>query len=283
MARFNYDWSDKKLQQYINEGRGQKSGSEYIPWLNVRTIASRGRVSRVSGWKTGRVHHFLSDNELRYFYLCEFSPSVIDIREHYPLIDLYEMATEILDDELLKKLVDSKTGTPHILTSTFLITTRDAKGKESYFARNIKEAKDLEKPSIISRYESIRRYFEVKGIPWALITPMEINQVRAKNVEWIHTSFRLSEWGYSEEQAEEELMSLVDRMANSRESLRNVFEQFDQEYNRNPGTGLLLFKHLLATKKIRMDMDKLIDINQPASIVEINGFVKGSKAHVSGC
>ncbi|MEI0738821.1 transposase [Paenibacillus sp. JTLBN-2024] len=118
MSRFNYDFSDRKLHRYINEGRGQGRGSEYEPFLNVQSISSKGRVSRVSGWKTGRIHHFLSDNETRYFYLCEWSDAVIDIREHFPLLDLVEM-TDILDDTLIKRIVDQKTGTPHIFTSTF--------------------------------------------------------------------------------------------------------------------------------------------------------------------
>jgi len=205
MSKFNYDWSDQKLQRYIKEGKGQGGGAEYEPWLNVHSIASRGRVSRVFGWKTGRVHHFLSDNETRYFYLCEWSdsPMIIDIREQYPLLDLYEM-TDILDDDLTKKLMDRKTGTPHILTSTFLLTLKNEQGQEQHFARNIKEARELEKNSVIERYEVIRRYWNKKGIPWALLSSSEINAVRAKNVEWIHAARRLNDWGYSEHQVADE-------------------------------------------------------------------------------
>lgn len=275
LSRYNYNWSDQKLQRYINEGRGQGRGAEYEPWLNVHSIASRGRVSRVCGWKTGRVHHFLTDNEVRYFYLCEWSDVVIDIREHYPLIDLYEM-TGILDDDLIKKLIDRKTGTPHILTSTFLITVKNKQGQEKHFARNIKEAREFEKSSVIERYELIRRYWCKKGIPWALVTPSEINAIRAKNIEWLHTARRLSDWGYSEKQVEGELHLLIDMLSGGKEAIRYVIERFENEMQWERGKGLLLFKHLLATKRIMIDMDKPVDLNQTTDLIKVCNAVKGS-------
>lgn len=275
MSRFDYDSSDQKILRYIKEGKGQGRGADYQPWLNVHSIASRGRVSRIIGWKTGRVHHFLTDNEVRYFYLCEWS-DCIDVRENYPLLDLYEMA-ELLDDELLKKLTDRKTGTPHILTSTFLITIKNEQGQEKHFARNIKESRELEKPGVIDRYEVIRRYWNKKAIPWALISPSEINTVRAKNIEWIHASRRLSDWGYSEEQVEGVLCQLIDMLSSGEETIRCVIDRFENEIRGDRGNGLLLFKHLLATKRIKMDMDKPIDLNQPTEIIKVGDcFTKGS-------
>ncbi|QZN76183.1 TnsA endonuclease C-terminal domain-containing protein [Paenibacillus sp. DR312] len=274
MSKFNYDTSDAKLQRFIKEGRGQGRGVEYLPWLNVHSIASRGRVSRVSGWKTGRVHHFLSDNETRYFYLCEWSDAVIDIREHYPLMDLYEM-TDILDDDLVKKLMDRKTGTPHILTSTFLITVKNEQGQERHFARNIKEARELEKNSVIERYEVIRRYWHKKGIPWAMVSSSEINAVRAKNIEWLHAARRLSDWGYSDQQIAGEIRFLMELLIGGEGTIKNAFERFDNQVSGDPGKGLLIFKHQLATKRIKLDMDKPIDLNQSTEYIEIADY-KGS-------
>lgn len=284
MSKFNYDASDAKLQRYIKEGRGQGRGAEYHPWLNVHSIASRGRVSRVSGWKTGRVHHFLSDNETRYFYLCEWSDAVIDIREHYPLMDLYEM-TDILDDDLVKKLMDRKTSTPHILTSTFLITIKNDEGQERQFARNIKEARDFEKNSVIERYEVIRRYWHQKCIPWSLVSSSEINAVRAKNIEWLHVARRLSDWGYSDQQIVGESQLLVELLSGGQGTIKNVIERFDNQFSGEVGKGLLLFKHLLATKRIKLDMDKPIDLNHSAKSIElVECTVKGSDtfAKISG-
>lgn len=267
LSKFNYENSEDKLKRYIKEGRGQGIGAGYEPWLNVHSIASRGRVSRVPGWKTGRVHHFLSDNETRYFYLCEWADTVTDIREHYPLMDLLEM-TDILDDDLSKKLINRKTGTIQVLTSTFLITVKNEYGQEQHFARNIKEARELDKKSVVERYEITRRYWQEKCVPWALVVPTEINVVRAKNIEWLHSAKRLNDWGYSEQQIASEIQFLKELLAGGQGTIKNVIERFDNEVSEEQGKGLLLFKHLLATKQIKLDMDKLMDLKQSVESID---------------
>jgi len=53
---------------------GQPKLNEYTPALTVRDVKSpNSRSKRVMGYKTGRVHHFLSDYESGYFYLLEWS------------------------------------------------------------------------------------------------------------------------------------------------------------------------------------------------------------------
>ena len=87
MAKRKYGITEKKIIKYINEGRGQGLGKDYIPWIKIQHFPSNGRVSRIKSWKTGRVHHFLSDLETKYFYYLEWQDDVIDIREQFPLID----------------------------------------------------------------------------------------------------------------------------------------------------------------------------------------------------
>ncbi len=50
----------KKIEQWIKEGRGQGEGKEYKPWLTIQDFPSMGRVTRVFGWTTQRIHHFFS-------------------------------------------------------------------------------------------------------------------------------------------------------------------------------------------------------------------------------
>jgi hypothetical protein len=56
-----------------------KSEKNYKPWIAIQDFTSRGRVSRSPGWKSDRVHHFMSDWELRFFYILESSTVVHDI------------------------------------------------------------------------------------------------------------------------------------------------------------------------------------------------------------
>ena len=47
-------------------------------------------MTRIKGWKSGRVHHLLSLLELRWFYVLDWNLEVIDVREQYPLLPLEE-------------------------------------------------------------------------------------------------------------------------------------------------------------------------------------------------
>ena len=65
MARGRWEWTGAKFERYIKEGRGQGNGENYKPWITVSDFPSMGRSARSPGWKTNRVHHFLSDHERR--------------------------------------------------------------------------------------------------------------------------------------------------------------------------------------------------------------------------
>jgi hypothetical protein len=80
-----YSFDEDKLVRFTKEGRGQGTGGNYKPWLTIQDVPSRGRAARPTGWKTGRVHHFLSDIETAVFYLLDWEDHVLDIREQFPL------------------------------------------------------------------------------------------------------------------------------------------------------------------------------------------------------
>ena len=143
MGRRRREWTQAKYERYLCEGRGQGRGIKYHPWLTIQDFPSKGRSSRTPGWKTNRVHHFLSDHEKRYFYLLEWLDFVIDIREQYPLLNLH-LAIDIAKEMGIKYPTDYQSGTPHILTTDFLITINHD-GQTIEIARTIKPSRDLEK------------------------------------------------------------------------------------------------------------------------------------------
>ncbi len=274
VARFNYDWSDTRLQRFIKEGRGQGEGKEYKPWLQVNDISSKGRVTRLHGNKADRMHHFLSDMEKKVFYLYEFEPVVVDIREHYPLLDLLE-TPEILDSKMKKRLIDNKTSLPHILTTTFLIKLQE-NGQTTFIARSVKLSKELEKNSVIELYEIQRRYWsEVKKIDYGIITEKEIPEVRCKNLEWLHSAYDLQKWNLEMAEVQTYCQLLIDTIRNSSDSLRSVIDAFDQELHLEVGTGLLLFKHLIARHKLIVDLNKEINFNMSTSCIQVVSEIEG--------
>ncbi len=78
--------SEAQITKRFKEGRGQGTGSEYIPFIKIQDVSSKGRSHRVYSTKTNRIHHFLSDLELSIFLIFQWLPNVSDIREQFPLI-----------------------------------------------------------------------------------------------------------------------------------------------------------------------------------------------------
>lgn len=89
MSKIRSSNSIASIQRKIKERRGQGHFSEYKPWLTVHDVPSIGIVTRMLGWKSGRLHHYLSEHfELAHHYQMECSEQVIDIREPFPLLPL---------------------------------------------------------------------------------------------------------------------------------------------------------------------------------------------------
>lgn len=94
MAKRTRIWNEAKYRKYLAEGRGQGELMEYKPWVQVQDFPSKGIVSRVKGRTTGRIHHLMSNLELRYFLLLDWSEKTMDIRwisENSFLLMKYQM------------------------------------------------------------------------------------------------------------------------------------------------------------------------------------------------
>lgn len=269
MAKRSNDWDSNKLNRWIKEGRGQGEGKEYKPWLTVQDFPSMGRVTRVFGWTTQRIHHFFSDTQLKYFYLLDWEEKVIDIREHYPLIDL-EVVLNDTSDLRLDKFIDRKTKETYILTTTFLITLLNSDGQKSFAARSIKYASELSKKSTIEKLEIERRYWKARGIDWGIVTNKDINDVRARNIEWVHSVMNSDGCnGLTKAEFDDLFDGILYRFIDNKQSIKNIIAGFEKDYSLDVGMGLLLFKRLVAEKRIVLDMDKPINLSQTGKSVYI--------------
>ncbi|MDF2985209.1 MAG: Tn7-like transposition protein [Eubacterium sp.] len=252
MSKYNLNWDENKLKRYISEGRGQGVGKDYKPWITVHDFPSEGIISRQPGWKSNRVCHFLSNNELRYFYLLEWADNVIDIREQYPMN--LEDTLRIADELGIKHPVNSKNDVPYVMTSDFMITV-NVEGKETNIVRTIKPASNLEKKNVIEHFEIERRYWAEKGISWGIVTDKNIPRILVSNIEWAYYSYKLDsygELGIKELQYYGEI--LKERLESCDGKIVYVARAFDKEMNLTPGTALDILKHLIARKEIIMDM-----------------------------
>lgn len=254
----------------MKEGRGQGEGKEYKSWLQIHDQPSKGRISRVYSHKTQRVHHFFTDNETRMFYLFVWENAVTDIREYYPLLNMEDLIKDKRGIEF-DKFKDKDSGTPYVFTTTFLVTYKNKVNKDCYVARSVKSSYELEKKYTIEKFEVERRYWESKNIDFGIITQKDIPVVKAQNIEWVYSTITDQEMsGNSKYELSQMLLQNLDGSSNK---VRNITSLFDKNYNLDAGTGLFLFKYLIASKKIIVNMDKKINVNLLADeiILEVKG------------
>ncbi|MGE7694967.1 TnsA endonuclease N-terminal domain-containing protein [Lysinibacillus sp. NPDC094177] len=253
MSKRKYGWSEDKRSRYIKEGRGQGELSNYIPWIKIQDISSRGNVSRLMGWTTMRQHEFLSNLERDYFSILDWEDSVVDIREQFPLN--LETTLRIAEEKGIKHSTDNITGIPFDMTTDFFITVIKNTEKK-YIARTVKPSKQLEDERIIEKFEIEREYWESRGIDWGIVTEKEIPKQLASNILWVHKFYYLAEEDLSYSTL---LLRLLDFKEGSEEKLLAVCNRFDEDYNLETGSALSYVKHFIARKYISVDMNKKIN------------------------
>lgn len=149
-------WSEKKIAQYVREGRGQGQGADYQPWIRTqRALGSAGENHRYAGIVTGgREHHLISGGEADVFFLLEWSPFVVDIREQYPFDRGVSQAIALQGG--LRHPCYRGTNIPCVMTLDFLVNLRED-GEERLCGISVKTASDLESETTLTTLELERR------------------------------------------------------------------------------------------------------------------------------
>ncbi|MBU3128496.1 TnsA endonuclease C-terminal domain-containing protein [Clostridium tagluense] len=266
MSKRRLSWSEEKIKRYIKEGRGNGTGRDYKPWIKVQDFPSLGLCSRVAGWKTNRVHEFMSNNETRFFYLLEWADNITDIREQFPLIHFNETVA-IAEEMGVKHPTDIESGVPYIMTTDFMITMNIC-GKEKQIVRTLKMAADLDKKRVIEKLEIERRYWEKHNIDWGIVTEKQVPKELASNIEWIHSSYNLEA---TNELSIDELKYISNifksRLVGNNLAVRVFTDIFDKEMKMELGTSLNILKHLIAKKEVYVDIKNRIDLSMPVDLM----------------
>lgn len=255
-----YYESSKRVQKLIKEGRGKGVGENYLPWVTTYDFSSKGRVTRTFGIKTHRLHQLQSDNQLRAFLIFEFSDRVVDIRESYPLLDVMETVNDS-SDLRFDKFQDKQTGEPYVITTNFVLTVKDDDGKERFIARSVKNASELRRKITWDRLEIERRYWAAKGVSWKIITNKELSRRLAQNIEWVRDTLNQDD---NLDKETKSLLLLREIYDNYNLPIRQILTSFDKTEGLEKGTGLYLFRYLIAKKEIQVDMRKEIHLSSTA-------------------
>ncbi len=264
----------------IKEGIGSGKGKDYKPWLEIQDFPSKGRVTRVKGIKTQRQHELFSDLERNYFYYLDFSDNVVDIREQFPLLPIEE--TMIIAKELgIEHPNNPVTKEPIVMTTDFLITLKEKNGEIIENARTVKYKKDLVDKRVLEKFEIERQYYSKRGIDWGIVTEEEVDKSVSKSIADLYTYRNLEEVESFKEISIEELddikLYFIRQCASYEGTLKSLCSCFDRTMSMYSGSGISMFKHLLITKMVSINIFEGIDLKKHIDITinEVNNNVRG--------
>ncbi len=254
------------VARFEARGRGKGTGASYLPWLRVQDVPSKGLSTRIEGWKTARIHHFLSMLELIYYYVLEWSSIVTDICEQYPLLPLEETIS-IAQHCGIPHPVHPKSKKPVVFTTDFLLTvTLD--GKTVTHARTIKYAAALDAPKTLKKLEIERRYWEARGIDWGIVTEHDIPAELSQNVNNLHESWYLATY-----MSPSDLTRIIPVLTNlaqqNQQPLRKVATTCDQQLGLEEGTSLKVAYYLIASRQWIIDMFQPLDPSEPLDLLNV--------------
>ncbi|MBU3216857.1 TnsA endonuclease N-terminal domain-containing protein [Clostridium estertheticum] len=185
MGKYNSNkLTTKFVQDYIKDRLWEKDNAEYVPFLSVRSVPTKGKANRIMGYKTGREHHFLTKLEYAAFYHFDWSDDVLDIKEQYPLLPIDLLQNIAVEAGIEYPSLDDE---PIIMTTDFLVTTK-CNDKIVHSARTVTPSINLSNKRIIEKFEIERRFFNSKGIDWAIITEKELSSVFTNNMDILHSN-----------------------------------------------------------------------------------------------
>ncbi|MEG0774393.1 TnsA endonuclease C-terminal domain-containing protein [Clostridium sp.] len=226
----------------------------YTPGIKIQDFSTKGRVSRIKGKTTNRIHHLISDLETNLFYLLDFEDKVTDIKEHYPLLDLEEVVSD-LSNIRLDKFKDKKTGEQYIFTTTFVVRLKGI-SEEKYLALSVRNETELYRDLLLEKLEVERRYWQTKEINWTIITNKDIPMAKVNNIKWLYMGDVDIE--YEKERYVKEV--ILSKIAKKKYSVKELLSNTDNELLLPIGTSLVVFKKMIINEEILADLYKPIDI-----------------------
>lgn len=259
MAKRRYSFDEDKLARFLKEGRGQGIGKDYRPWLTIQDVSSLGRSSRIHSRKTDREHHLLSDIETALFLLLDWSNSVTDIREQFPL-DRDE-TRRIAANIGVRHPADTQSRIDIVMTTDFVVNVR-AGDTVTLAARSVKPASELDKARTLEKQEIERRYWQIKGVDWGLVTDLDLPAQRIKNLRWLHEMQSLQHMtspypDYWNDRRDRFLTCLPQASGMSTKQFVRLLEG-TQGFA--IGEALTVIRHLAANKRITIDLDTKFDM-----------------------
>jgi hypothetical protein len=261
MARRNIRNSSARIERLIKQGRGSGQGANYQPWLRTQDVSSLGFTNRVPGWKTAREHHLLSNLERDVFYVLEWEPSILDIREQYPLLPL-DLTLSIAEKLGIAHPKEPGTRQPVVMTTDFLISQSRMPSPVDT-AICVKPSAELESERVQQKLAIEQVYWKSRAIGWVVWTERDIPEALAFNVRWLHDYLDVSGIPDATEMVKGQVAQLVSALLAEGMTLAKAACVADDRLGLLAGTSLSLVRYFIATRRWIVDMEQRINPQQP--------------------
>jgi hypothetical protein len=273
MGKLRYRVTEARIARLQKQGRGAGHGRTYQPWIKIQDLSSRGRVHRILGETTGRIHHLLSDHELDVFLMLDWSPQVHDIREQFPLP---RVKTIIIAEEMgvAHPRID---GVDVVMTTDFLVDLSNG----DRAAVSFKQAAERKKRRTRQKLEIERRYWASKGVEYIVLTEKDLVGDAGAHPEVVvflrHNLLQIAEWRFLDDMD----MPYPRYWADRAEALLLAFAGTDhlvlgdfltgveRASDWCPGEAICTLKHLLAMRVFAMDLNRPLDMDGPLAQIRI--------------
>ena len=262
------------FKRALKQNYGLGEGASYTPWIRVQDVKSHGHSGKIEGIKSGRTHRTLSEHESCFFYLAEFSDSVIDIREQFPLLPL-SLSLKISQSLSVEHPKHPITKDPIIMTTDFLLTCSDGQ-RVWYEAVCVKPREKLSDKRTAEKLDIERVWWELLGVPFHIFYLSELNQIKSKNIQWITDVKRKKcPSTLNEFRGVAKHLLTIGTM-----QLNEICEIFSHEIGISQDDALVLLKSLLADKEVTVDLSRPIVLSGMIEIMEIK-IDGNSKQHAA--
>lgn len=259
------------FKRALKQGYGLGEGAHYVPWIRVQDVKSHGHSGKIEGIKSERTHHTLSEQESCFFYLAEFSDSVVDIREQFPLLplSLSLKISQLLDIDHPKNPISKD---PIVITTDFLLTCSDGQ-RVWYEAVCVKPSEKLSDKRVAEKLDIERVWWELLGVPFYIFSSSEINQIKSRNIQWVTDAKRKKYPSLSFEVREKAKQLLIVGTM----QLSNLCETLSYEIGISDDDALILLKYLIADKEVLVDLARPIVLSGMVEITKIEIDRKSNK------
>ncbi len=257
MGKRNTRWCYSTYLRFLRNGRGTGDMGDYKPWITIYDFPSKGKVVRILGKKTNRIHHLLSQLEKIYFLILDNDPSVEDIKEQFPL-PLYH--TQLIAAELKIKH-PCVNGFSYVMTTDFFYKQNGA-----WHAVQIKTTEDAEKERVKEKFAVEKAYYEKIGVDWKALTEKDLPPIVAENYFWLNSGEALEKLIPDSEKRRNMKLAFLKLYDDYTIPFQAILATMDDLCALQAGTTMQLFKSCILDNSISLNPLEPIRLDEPRRV-----------------